>query len=62
MDKGCCGCVAAVSAMDRILEEEWHPLFAEALQNESKVSYLVDMLMFGTDEEILDFFGMEGRR
>ena len=44
------------------VEEEWHLLFAEALQNESKVSYLVDMLMFGTDEEILDFFGMEGRR
>lgn len=43
-------------------EEEWHPLFAEALQNESKISYLVDMLMFGTDEEILDFSGTEGRR
>ena len=44
------------------MEAEWHPLFAEALQNESKISYLVDMLMFGTDEEILDFSGMEGRR
>ena len=33
-------------------EEEWHPLFAEALQNKSKISYLVDMLMFGTDEEM----------
>ena len=43
-------------------EEEWHPLFAEALQNESKISYLVDMLMFGTDEEILDFSRTEGRR
>ena len=43
-------------------EEEWHPLFAEALQNESKISYLVDMLMFGTDEEILDFSETEGRR
>ena len=43
-------------------EEEWHPLFAEALQNESKISYLVDMLMFGTSEEILDFSRMEGRR
>ena len=43
-------------------EEEWHPLFVEALQNESKISYLVDMLMFGTDEEILDFSGTEGRR
>ena len=43
-------------------EEEWHPLFAEALQNESKVSYLADILMFGTDEEVLDFSGTEGRR
>ena len=43
-------------------EEEWHPLFAEALQNKRKISYLVDMLMFGTDEEILDFSGTEGRR
>ena len=44
------------------MEEEWHPLFVEALQKESKISYLVDILMFGTDEEILDFSGMEGRR
>ena len=44
------------------MEAEWHPLFAEALQNESKISYLVDLLMFGTGEEILNFSGMEGRR
>ena len=44
------------------MEEEWHPLFVEALQNESKVSYLADILMFGTDEEVLDFSGTEGRR
>ena len=44
------------------MEEEWHPLFVEALQNESKISYLVDKLMFGTDVEILDFSRMEGRR
>ena len=43
-------------------EEEWHPLFAEALQNESKICYLVDLLLFVTDEEILDFSGTEGRR
>ena len=43
------------------VEEEWHPLFVEALQNESKISYLVDMLMFGTDEEVLDFSRTEGR-
>ena len=44
------------------MEAEWNPLFVEALQNESKISYLVDMLMFGTDEEILDFSETEGRR
>ena len=44
------------------VEEEWHPLFDEAIQNEIKISYLVDMLMFGTDEEILDFSRTEGRR
>ena len=44
------------------MEEEWHPLFVEALQNESKISYLVDMLMFGTDEEVLDFSRTDGRR
>ena len=44
------------------MEEEWHPLFVEVLQNESKISYLVDKLMFGTDVEILDFSRTEGRR
>ena len=44
------------------MEAEWHPLFAEALQNESKVNYLLDVLMFGTCEEVLDFSRMDGRR
>ena len=44
------------------MEAEWNPLFVEALQNESKISYLVDMLMFGTDEEVLDFSRKDGRR
>ena len=44
------------------MEAEWHPLFAEALQNESKVSYLTDILLFGTGEEVLDFSRTEGRR
>ena len=44
------------------MEAEWNPLFIEALQNESKISYLVDMLMFGTDEEVLDFSRTDGRR
>ena len=44
------------------MEAEWNPLFVEALQNESKISYLVDMMMVGTDEEVLDFSRTDGRR
>lgn len=44
------------------MEAEWNPLFVEALQNESKISYLVDMMMSGTDEEVLDFSRTDGRR
>ena len=44
------------------MEAEWNPLLVEALQNESKISYLVDMMMFGTDEEVLDFSRTDGRR
>lgn len=44
------------------MEAEWNPLFVEALQNESEISYLVDMMMFGTDEEVLDFSRTDGRR
>lgn len=44
------------------MEAEWNPLFVEALQNESKISYLVDMMMFGTDEEVLDLSRTDGRR
>ena len=32
-------------------EEEWHPLFVEALQRESHVEYLLDILLYGTPEE-----------
>ena len=44
------------------MEAEWHPVFEEALQNESKISFLVDILMFATDEEVLDFSRTDGRR
>ncbi len=44
------------------MEAEWNPLFVEALQNESKISFLVDMMIFGTDEEVLDFSRTDGRR
>ena len=44
------------------MEAEWNPLFVEALQNESKISYLEEMMMFGTDEEVLYFSRTDGRR
>ena len=32
-------------------EEEWHSLFVEAMQRESHVEYLLDILLYGTPEE-----------
>lgn len=32
-------------------EDEWHPLFVEALQRESHIEYLLDVLLYGTTEE-----------
>ena len=32
-------------------EDEWHPLFVEALQRESHIEYLLDVLLYGSDEE-----------
>lgn len=32
-------------------EEEWHPRFVEALQRESYIEYLLDILLYGTPEE-----------
>ena len=32
-------------------EEEWHPLFVEALQIESYIEYLLDVLLYGTPKE-----------
>ena len=32
-------------------EDEWHPLFVEALQSESHIEYLLDVLLYGTAEE-----------
>ena len=31
--------------------DEWHPLFVEALQRESYIEYLLDILLYGTPEE-----------
>lgn len=36
-------------------EEEWHELFTEALANERRINDYLDVLMFGTGEEIIDF-------
>lgn len=35
------------------MEDAWHPLFIEALQNRSHVEYLLDELQTGTEEERL---------
>ena len=32
-------------------EDEWHPLFVEALQRESHIEYLLDVILYGTAEE-----------
>lgn len=40
-------------------EEEWHELFTEALANERKINDYLDVLMFGTGEEIIEFFKMK---
>ena len=32
-------------------EDEWHPLFVEALQRESHIEYLLDVLLYSTAEE-----------
>ena len=31
-------------------EDEWHPLFVEAMQRESHIEYLLDVLLYGTAE------------
>ena len=35
----------------KIHDEEWHPLFVEALQNITKVEYLLDILLDGSTED-----------
>ena len=42
-------------------DEEWHELFTEALANERKINDYLDVLMFGTGEEIIDFFKVKRR-
>ena len=42
-------------------DEEWHELFTEALANERKINDYLDVLMFGTGEEIVEFIKMKRR-
>ena len=42
-------------------DEEWHELFTEALANERKINDYLDVLMFGTGEEIVEFFKIKRR-
>lgn len=42
-------------------EREWHELFTEALKNERKINDYLDVLMFGTGEEIIEFFKIKRR-
>ncbi|MDO4523439.1 MAG: CHC2 zinc finger domain-containing protein [Eubacteriales bacterium] len=37
-------------------DEDWHDLFVEALNNERKINDYLDILMFGTGEEMIEFF------
>ena len=32
-------------------DDDWHPLFVEALQKQTRIEYLLDVLLFGTVEE-----------
>ena len=45
-----------------LMESEWNPLFVEALQKESRIQYLLDILKSRKEEDVLDFSKMEGRR
>ena len=42
-------------------EEEWHELFTEALANERRINDYLDVLMFGSGEEIIEFFKRKRR-
>ncbi len=45
-----------------ITDEDWHPLFCEALDRKDFIDYLLDILLGGSDAERLDFTGSIGRR
>lgn len=41
--------------------ENWHPLFCEALQESSRTEYLLDVLLFGEVEEQVKVIAEQGR-
>ena len=43
----------------RAPDEEWHPLFCEALQHLSKVEWELDLFLFGAKEELKELFVQE---
>ena len=42
-------------------DEEWHPLFAEVLQRQTYVEYLLDTLLFGSVQEQAEVIAEFGR-
>lgn len=36
-------------------EEDLHPLFVEALQKQSRIQNLLEVLRFGKEEDVIDF-------
>ena len=42
-------------------DKEWHPLFEEALQNRSRIEYLLDILISSTAEEKADVLMKHGK-
>lgn len=42
-------------------DEEWHPLFVEALQRRSYVEYLLDILLYGSPEEKKTLAAKQGK-
>ena len=45
----------------RTPEENWHPLFVEALQNQDYVEYLLDSYLSGTEEERAELAFAQGK-
>lgn len=43
-------------------DKNWHPLFCEALQENSRTEYLLDVLLFGEAEEQVKVIAEQGRK